>query len=99
LIASALIAAGVASIFIPLVSAVLILGVVVFFQGFAMGQLDCGANVLLIYLWEVEVGPWMQTLHASFAVGAFFAPILIVHFVLLIECASASPDSVRPSLL
>jgi FHS family Na+ dependent glucose MFS transporter 1 len=77
LIGAALIVAGLGSILIPLVTSVVLLGLVVSLQGAAMGQLDVGANVLLIYLWHAEVGPWMQTLHASFAVGAFLAPMMI----------------------
>lgn len=69
--------AGFGSILVTVVKSVFLLGFVVSFQGAAMGGLDCGANVMLIYAWRDQVGPWMQAMHASFAVGAFFAPMLI----------------------
>ncbi|XP_060094177.1 sodium-dependent glucose transporter 1 [Heteronotia binoei] len=44
--------------------------------GSAMGVLDTGGNVLALATWKEEVGPHMQALHFSFALGAFVAPIL-----------------------
>ncbi|XP_034621750.1 sodium-dependent glucose transporter 1 isoform X3 [Trachemys scripta elegans] len=35
-----------------------------------------GGNVLALNVWGAEVGPHMQALHFSFALGAFVAPIL-----------------------
>ncbi|KAM9154289.1 sodium-dependent glucose transporter 1 isoform 2-T2 [Pangshura tecta] len=35
-----------------------------------------GGNVLALNIWGAEVGPHMQALHFSFALGAFVAPIL-----------------------
>nr|XP_023958226.1 sodium-dependent glucose transporter 1 isoform X3 [Chrysemys picta bellii] len=35
-----------------------------------------GGNVLALNVWRAEVGPHMQALHFSFALGAFVAPIL-----------------------
>ena len=44
-------------------------------QGIAMGFLDSGGNVLLIRTWApYTCGAWMQTLHFSFAAGAFASP-------------------------
>lgn len=77
LLAASMIIAGFGSILVTVVKSVFLLGFVVSFQGAAMGGLDCGANVMLIYAWRDQVGPWMQAMHASFAVGAFFAPMLI----------------------
>ncbi|XP_054841845.1 sodium-dependent glucose transporter 1 [Eublepharis macularius] len=44
--------------------------------GSAMGVLDTGGNVLALATWREEVGPHLQALHFSFALGAFVAPIL-----------------------
>ncbi|XP_034621749.1 sodium-dependent glucose transporter 1 isoform X2 [Trachemys scripta elegans] len=44
--------------------------------GTSMGVLDTGGNVLALNVWGAEVGPHMQALHFSFALGAFVAPIL-----------------------
>lgn len=77
-LAGGLILGGIGSIFVPIVTNVYALGFVVSFQGAAMGFFDTGANVLLIYLFNGEtLGPWMQCMHAFFAVGAFLAPMLL----------------------
>lgn len=47
------------------------LGMVVVLQGLSMGFLDTGGNVLLLRIWGEHCGPWMQTLHFSFGLGAF----------------------------
>uniref|UniRef100_A0A8C8SJS6 Major facilitator superfamily domain containing 4B n=1 Tax=Pelusios castaneus TaxID=367368 RepID=A0A8C8SJS6_9SAUR len=44
--------------------------------GTSMGVLDTGGNVLALNTWGAEVGPHLQALHFSFALGAFVAPIL-----------------------
>ncbi|XP_072407930.1 sodium-dependent glucose transporter 1 [Chiloscyllium punctatum] len=44
--------------------------------GISMGFLDTGGNLLILLVWGTEVGPYMQALHFSFALGAFVAPIL-----------------------
>ena len=43
------------------------------FNAFATGSLDTGGNVLCLALWEDgDAGPWMHSIHFSFAFGAFF---------------------------
>ncbi|XP_067883448.1 sodium-dependent glucose transporter 1 isoform X1 [Heterodontus francisci] len=44
--------------------------------GISMGFLDTGGNLLILLTWGKQVGPYMQALHFSFALGAFVAPIL-----------------------
>ncbi|XP_078068475.1 sodium-dependent glucose transporter 1 isoform X2 [Mustelus asterias] len=44
--------------------------------GISMGFLDTGGNLLILLTWGRKVGPYMQALHFSFALGAFVAPIL-----------------------
>ncbi|GCB63557.1 hypothetical protein scyTo_0009681 [Scyliorhinus torazame] len=44
--------------------------------GISMGFLDTGGNLLILLTWGKNVGPYMQALHFSFALGAFVAPIL-----------------------
>jgi len=46
-------------------------------QGFAMGIIDAVGNTTLMYLHGAKVGPWMQTMHFCFGVGAFIAPLLV----------------------
>lgn len=75
-LSGALLLAGLGSLLIPVVRSVAALGLVVSFQGAAMGFVDTGANVLLIYLYGAEVGPFLQFIHFGFAVGAFLSPML-----------------------
>ncbi|XP_051880160.1 sodium-dependent glucose transporter 1 [Pristis pectinata] len=44
--------------------------------GISMGILDTGGNLLMLITWGKNVGPYIQALHFSFAVGAFLTPIL-----------------------
>ncbi|XP_055487683.1 sodium-dependent glucose transporter 1 [Leucoraja erinacea] len=44
--------------------------------GLSMGILDTGGNLLILTTWGEQVGPYMQALHFSFALGAFLTPIL-----------------------
>ena len=46
-----------------------------------MGVLDTGGNVMLIWLHGKKVGPYMQAMHFSFALGAFLSPIIIHSFL------------------
>jgi len=50
---------------------------VMFLFGLSKGLLDVGCNVNLVWVFQSKVGPYMNGLHFSFGVGAFFAPILI----------------------
>lgn len=61
--------AGIGTAVIPLSTSVYFLGFVVMTQGVGMAVCDVGCNILLIYLWGKDVGPWMQFMHFSFGVG------------------------------
>nr|XP_056712190.1 sodium-dependent glucose transporter 1 [Euleptes europaea] len=61
---------------IPWCKKALLLTAMMWVIGSAMGVLDTGGNVLALATWKEEVGPHMQALHFSFALGAFVAPIL-----------------------
>ena len=45
------------------------------------GLLDTGANVVTLRLWGSRAEPFLQSLHASFAVGALVAPLLAERFI------------------
>lgn len=62
---------------IPYVGSVGALSALVTTQGAAMGTLDTIGNVLLLYLHGSEARPWMQGLHAFFALGTLCAPLLV----------------------
>ncbi|NXK95029.1 MFS4B protein, partial [Formicarius rufipectus] len=61
---------------IPWCTDSLLLTILMSVIGGSMGILDTGGNVLALNTWGSDVGPHMQALHFSFAVGAFAAPIL-----------------------
>ena len=49
---------------------------------FSGGSLDTGGNVLCLDTWQNgEAGPWMHSIHFSFAIGAFLAPVISVPFL------------------
>lgn len=69
--------AGIGTICVPFSTSVYFLAFIVMLQGVGMAVCDVGCNVLLIYLWGSDVGPWMQLMHFCFGVGAFVAPLLM----------------------
>ncbi len=49
-------------------------------QGCFFGLINTITNILLPELWGKRVAPWMQTMHASFGVGAILGPACIGYF-------------------
>ena len=53
-------------------------------------------NVLLIYLYGKDVGPWMQTMHFVFAVGGKFTPVFAIETMVVsfsvISCGNRVPQ-------
>jgi fucose permease len=83
LIAAGLFVAGGTTALVPLMTSLAAAGACFFFVGVSMGTLDCGANVMLLNEFAakgIRVDPFMQALHAAFAVGAFISP-LWMHFL------------------
>lgn len=66
---------------VPFAYSIWIVCACLFVVGVAMGSLDCAANVQLIHEFKrvpnTKVDPFMQMLHAAFALGAFSSPILV----------------------
>ena len=52
-------------------------------NGFVSGSLDTGGNVLCLDLWQGfdDSGPYMHSIHFSFGLGAFLAPIIAERFI------------------
>eukprot|EP01147_Barroeca_monosierra_P006703 gene6703-9457_t len=73
--------AGVSSFCVPIARSVDALAFIVSLQGLAMGFLDTGGNVLLIRCWTENCGPYLQTLHFCFGLGAFVAPLLAKRYI------------------
>lgn len=53
-------------------------------SSFASGALDTGGNVLCLNIWSdspSDAGPFMHSIHFSFAIGAFLAPLIAIPFL------------------
>ncbi|XP_023665936.2 sodium-dependent glucose transporter 1 isoform X1 [Paramormyrops kingsleyae] len=61
---------------IPFCKSAILLTLLISCVGVSMGFLDTGGNVLILKTWGDRAGPHMQALHFSFALGAFFSPII-----------------------
>ena len=49
---------------------------------FVSGALDAGGNVLCLDTWQNDdAGPWMNSIHFSFAIGVFIAPLVSMPFL------------------
>ena len=63
---------------IPFCPTVWLLAICVAMQGLAMGFLDTGGNVMLVWLHGGHrVAPYMQLIHFAFGVGAFVSPMVV----------------------
>lgn len=77
-------------IFTPIVTNIYLLAILVVSNGFLMGVLDTGGNVIIIWLHGKEVGPCtllklsfhlndsdLQALHFFFGLGSFISPLIV----------------------
>eukprot|EP00696_Hemimastix_kukwesjijk_P003770 gnl/Hemi2/1462_TR518_c0_g7_i1.p1 gnl/Hemi2/1462_TR518_c0_g7~~gnl/Hemi2/1462_TR518_c0_g7_i1.p1 ORF type:complete len:585 (-),score=107.01 gnl/Hemi2/1462_TR518_c0_g7_i1:46-1800(-) len=71
---------GCATFLIPFASYLWIVVLLICVQGFSLGCLDTGGNVLLMWVHGDKVAPFMQTMHFSFGLGAVMAPLTIERF-------------------
>lgn len=76
-----LLVAGVASMAIPWSLTLVVMATMFAFQGITMGTLETGGNVFCLQLWGKKSGPYVQTLHFAFGIGAFIAPLLAKPFL------------------
>ncbi|KAK6191355.1 hypothetical protein SNE40_003069 [Patella caerulea] len=81
---------SVATVAAPWCTALIILAVMIAFQGISMGVLDTGGNVFCIKIWGKKSAPYMQLLHFAFGVGAFIAPLLARPFLMNHELLAAN---------
>ena len=75
--ATVLILLGIVIAFVPVVTSLGSLLLIVLILGLAKGALDVGCNTLLIWVHKEDVDPFMNGLHACFGVGAFLAPLIV----------------------
>lgn len=68
--------------FIPILSQLWVLNILLLLLGIAEGGLDVGGNTLLVWVHRHAVGPFMNGLHFFFGVGAFLSPLIIAQALL-----------------
>lgn len=73
---------------IPFCNAIFWLAVVMAFMGFYMGTIDTIANVSMIKIYGKFVGPFLQTLHFFYGLGAFVSPMIAEPFLVDRDCDS-----------
>ena len=76
IMASVIILTAIGLCFIPLISILWLLILLVFLIGIVDGAADVGGNTLLVWLHREKVGPYMNALHFFFGVGAALSPII-----------------------
>jgi FHS family Na+ dependent glucose MFS transporter 1 len=67
---------------VPLASTLWMLIVVMFVLGAVQSAMDVGANTLLTWIHQDNLGPYMNALHFFFGVGAFLSPILVAQMAI-----------------
>jgi FHS family Na+ dependent glucose MFS transporter 1 len=68
---------------VPAVPRLWPLAVVVLLLGVSTGAVDVGGNVLLVWVYGRQVGPYMNALHFFFGLGALLAPIVVAQALAL----------------
>lgn len=66
---------------VPVLTNFAILCTLFFFQGVSMGMLDTGCNLMTLWLHKENCDPYIQSLHAAFAVGAVISPGVLKAFL------------------
>ncbi len=84
IMAIALSAAVVLLFTIPYITSLGVLSGAFLFHGILSACIDLGGNILLIWAFHKNTGPYLNGLHFSFGAGAFTAPLLVA-FTLSIE--------------
>ena len=67
---------------VPLSSLLWVVTGLLFILGLAEGALDIGGNILLVWVHQRRVGPYMNALHFFFGIGAFLSPIIAAQALL-----------------
>ncbi len=75
--AAMLLAMAVTMALLPLAPTLLLLLTVMLALGIAEGALGVGGNVLLVWVHESRVPPFLNALHFFFGVGTFLSPLLV----------------------
>ncbi|XP_077995669.1 sodium-dependent glucose transporter 1A-like [Glandiceps talaboti] len=65
--------------------------------GIASGFLDTGSNIVCLRLWQNQVGPYIQTLHFSFAIGSTVGPLIAAPFLTPVNYSATTTTTVAPT--
>jgi len=79
--AGILVLLGVTVAFVPVVTSLWSLLLIILILGLTRGALDVGCNTLLLWIHNEKVDPFMNGLHACFGVGAFIAPLVVARVI------------------
>jgi MFS transporter, FHS family, Na+ dependent glucose transporter 1 len=69
--------------FVPISVRLWLLATVLLLMGLMEGMLDVGGNALLIWLHSANLGPFLNSLHFFYGLGAFLSPIIVALVLLL----------------
>ena len=70
---------------VPFMTQLWLLTIVLFLAGIVDSGVDVGSNTLLVWRLGDKVGPYMNSLHFFFGLGAFLSPIIIAQTMLASE--------------
>ncbi|MFZ1399466.1 MAG: MFS transporter [Candidatus Promineifilaceae bacterium] len=73
---------GVALALVPLIGQLWLLTAVMLVAGIMEAGVDVGTNTLMVWRFGEKVGPYMNSLHFFFGLGAFISPIIIAQTML-----------------
>jgi FHS family Na+ dependent glucose MFS transporter 1 len=82
IILSALLLMSISLAAVPFMQQLWLLTAVMLLAGIVESGIDIGTNTLLVWRFGEKVGPYMNSLHFFFGVGAFFSPIIIAQTML-----------------
>ena len=71
---------GLTNVLLPHLPDIWLFFMVMTFSCFASGSLDTGGNVLMLDL-NGDSGPYLHSIHFSYALGSFIAPMLAIPFL------------------
>ncbi|MEZ4592582.1 MAG: MFS transporter [Chloroflexota bacterium] len=73
---------GLSLAFVPLIGQLWLLTFVMLVAGITEAGVDVGTNTLMVWRFGEKVGPYMNSLHFFFGLGAFLSPIIIAQTML-----------------
>ena len=81
MVATSLVVTCIVCFLIPHITSFALMCTLFAFQGISMGMLDAGCNLMTLWLHQENCDPYIQALHAAFAIGAVISPAIIKAFL------------------